>query len=79
MNNLEFVTSEELFDELKRRFLACVFVGHDNRDFIQLWYGGFGVHCMGLARHAEKRLYELVSNPPPQPTPPDIETEEPSE
>lgn len=66
---LEFVTTDELWGELKKRFQSCLFVGQDVRDHLQLLYGGYGSHCIGLARYAEKRLYDFIVNAP-QPTPP---------
>ena len=66
--DLELVSTDELFDELKRRFDGMIFHGVKNKykdskedTFFARWEGG-GVLAIGLCEALKKRLLEEYKN-----------------
>lgn len=60
MEGLEFVTTEELLEELQGRYDFAVFAGYrylsDNQCGTSVDWKGGAVPCIGLAEYAKQRL-----------------------
>lgn len=57
--DLTTITTGELLEELRKRHSRFIFVGKDVKDYNILHFGGYFSDAMGMARYAEKRLYDL--------------------
>ncbi len=64
-HSMEFVTTEELIEELKKRHDSVLFVGIVNRasdaDQYNLQWRGGTATAVGLARYAEQRILRRLS------------------
>lgn len=63
---IDMATTQELFDEIKRRHECAVLVvqGRDKVDNrsgdLNILHGGWSSHCLGLVEYARLRIYGLM-------------------
>lgn len=65
MSDLEFVTTDELIEELRRRYDNLIFCGSkamtDSLDATDVFWHGCLMHCSGLCQWGVYRLQEEYS------------------
>jgi len=68
MTDIELITTNDLIEELKKRF-AHLFIVYtaptdgqgDKGDAIQVIYDGGAISCLGLSEYGRKKMYELIN------------------
>lgn len=58
--DLAFVTTDEMMNELAKRFDVCVAVWQDRQGTLNVFHRGYVLHCEGLTRYAT-RCFGIMS------------------